>query len=177
MVSLTFIGGSQTSDGEIIMEVIRDMIGGSKPDAIDIFYNGTLDADSVTLRYAGSLVKLMDIDDVDNGWFFTWAGNATAMENVVGILEEEQPITGNELPDTGTNGMTLRKMTPIFPSTIIRAEYVQADRAGTAMYDTGATASAASTALTAADTTTGSKIHANVTIVNFFKLFTSLVPI
>ena len=136
------------------IEVIKDLIGGNKPEPIDIHYNGDLAADGVTLRYKGSFVKLMDIDDVDNGWFYTWGGNATALENTVGILAEDQPITGNELPNTATNGMTIRKMLPIFPSTMMRMEYAQADSAGTATTDTGATATAGTTTFTAAATGT-----------------------
>ena len=104
------------------MDVIKDNIGGNKPEPIDIHYNGTLDADSVTLRYRGSFVKLMDITDVDDGQFFTFGGLTTPLENTVGILAEDQPITGNELPNTGTNGATIRKMIPIYPSTILRMD-------------------------------------------------------
>ncbi len=136
------------------MRVVRDLIGGSLPPPIDIHYNGSLAADSVTLRYVGSLVKIMDIDDVDNGYFFTWGGATTALENIAGILEEQQPVTGNELPNTATNGMTTRKMTPIFPSTIVRGEYVRLDAAGTDSTDTNASGSAASTTFTANTTGT-----------------------
>jgi len=136
------------------MEVVKDLIGGNKPEAIDIHYNGTVDAASVTLRYKGSWVKLMDIDDVDNGWFFTFGGGATAMENTVGILAENQPITGNELPNTLTNGMTIRKMYPVFPSTVLRMEYARTDAAGADNTDTGATATLGATTFTAAATGT-----------------------
>jgi len=136
------------------MIIVKDLIGGNKPEPILIHYNGTVDADSVTLRYAGSFVKLMDIDDVDHGWFYTWGGGATALENTVGILAEAQPITGNYLPDSATAGMTKRLMYPIFPSTVLRAEYGRTDAAGTATTDTGATATAGSTTFTAAATGT-----------------------
>jgi len=136
------------------MEVVKDLIGGNKPEPIDIHYNGTLAADSVTKRYAGSFVKLMDINDVDHGWFFTWAGDTTAMENTIGILAEDQGTTGNYLPDNADYGMAIKKMYPIFPSTVIRGEYVRADKAGTAATDTGATATAGSTTFTAAATGT-----------------------
>lgn len=136
------------------MDVIKDLIGGNKPEPIDIHYNGDLAADSVTKRYKGSFVKLMDIDDVNNGWFYTFGGLDTALENTVGILAEDQPITGNYLPNTTTYGMATRKMIPIFPTTVLRAEYGQTDAAGTATTDTGATATAASTTFTAAATGT-----------------------
>jgi len=128
--------------------VWKDLIGGGKPATIELPYNGTLASDSTDKRYAGSLVKLMDFDDVDHGGFATFAGLATAMENFVGILEEEQPATGNYLPDATTYGMTLRKITPCFPSTVILGEYTRKDAAGTASTDTAATCSAASATFT-----------------------------
>ena len=72
------------------MKVIFDLLSGSKPAPIPLWYNGDLAVDSTTKRYKGSLVKMMDYDDVDHGKFFTFAGLSTAMENVSGILEEEQ---------------------------------------------------------------------------------------
>ena len=42
------------------MQVVRDLAGGSKPSPIEVFYNGEDDADATTLRYKGSLCKLMD---------------------------------------------------------------------------------------------------------------------
>lgn len=131
------------------MRVIRDMIGGGKPQPIEMPFNGTVDADGGA-AYKGQLVKFMDFDDVDHGRFVTSAGNATAMENVCGILEEAVAATGCYLPDDAAYGVVRKKITPIFPSTIIEAEYVQYDAAGTANYDTAASASAGSTTFTAA---------------------------
>ena len=135
------------------MRVVRDLAIGAAPSPFDVVYNGDLAADSTTKRYKGSLVKLMDIDDVDHGAFFTFAGLATAMENVFGILEEEQPTSGNYLPDDASYGMVRRKVTPILPTSVIRAEYGQTDAAGTATTDTGGTATAASTTFTITITT------------------------
>jgi hypothetical protein len=136
------------------MEIVRDLLGGAgKPPALELPYNGDLAADSTTTRHKGSLVKLMDFDDVDHGAFLTFAGLATAMENVFGILEEEHGTSGNYLPDDAAYGVQRRKITPIFPSSVIRAEYVQADRLSAANYDTGATGTAASTTLTITITT------------------------
>lgn len=140
------------------MQVVKDLIGGNKPEPILIHYNGDLAVDSVTRRYGGSFVKLMDIDDVDHGWFFTFGGLATALENTVGILAEDQPTSGNYLPDDADYGMATRLMYPIFPSTIIRAEYGRYDAAGTDNTDTGATGTAGSTTLTAAATGTADYI-------------------
>jgi len=136
------------------MKVIRDLLGGAKPSAIEVPYNGSLAADSVTLRYKGSLAKIMDFDDIDHGVFHTFAGLATEMENFSGILEEEQGTTGNYLPDDAAYGMQNRKITPCFPSTLIRGEYAQADAAGTTSVDTGATCSAGSATFTPAAATT-----------------------
>lgn len=130
------------------MIVIKDLIGGSKPQPIELPYNGDIEIDSTTLRYKGSLVKLHDIDDFDEGVFCTWAGDSTAMENIIGVLEEEQPITGNYLMTDATYGFRYRKITPIFPSTVLEAEYARKDPAGTAICDTTAAASAAGTTFT-----------------------------
>lgn len=136
------------------MIIVKDLIGGNKPEPILIHYNGDLAVDSVTRRYAGSLVKLMDIDDADHGWFYTYGGLATALENTVGILAEDQALTGNYLPDDADYGMGTKLMYPIFPSTVIRGEYARADKAGTASTDTGATVVAGATTFTAAATGT-----------------------
>jgi hypothetical protein len=146
------------------MKVVRDLIGGVKPSPIELPYNGDLAVDSVTKRYKGSLVKRMDFDDIDHGGaYHTFAGLTTEMENFSGILEEEQGITGNYLPDDASYGMQIRKVSPCFPSTIIRAEYGQADAAGTATYDTTATCAAAAAAFTVtiatADTMIGGWVY------------------
>ena len=130
------------------MYIVRDLSGSTAPVVIEVYYNGTIGADSVTKRYKGSLVKVQDVADVDNGSFYTWAGGATAMKNVCGILAEDQEITTNYLPTNGTYGMKTRKMYPLLPSSVVRAEYSQYDASGTLNYDTGATCSAASDAFT-----------------------------
>ena len=131
------------------MRVVRDLIAGNVcPPPIELWYNGELAADSTTKRYKGSLVKMMDFDDVDHGKFFTFAGEATALENIAGILEEEHGTSGNYLPDDGTYSCRYRKVTPIFPSSVIEAEYSAADLAGTANYDTAATGTAGTDDLT-----------------------------
>jgi len=135
------------------MRVIKDLIGGQKPSTIEVPYNGDLAADSTTKRYIGSIVKVMDFDDIDHGLFYTWGGLATIGEDVCGILEEEQGTTGNYLPDDATYETAYMKMTPCFPSTIVEAEYAQSDAAGTTNLDTGTTGSAAGTALTTTDIT------------------------
>jgi hypothetical protein len=146
------------------MKVINDLIaGGGEIAPIDLWYNGDLAVDSVTKRYKGSLVKMMDVDDIDHGKFFTFAGVATVLENIAGILEEEQGITGNYLPDDGTYSVGYRKISPIFPSSIIEAEYAQKDAAGTANNDDTATGSAGSATftvtITTADTLIGGWIY------------------
>lgn len=136
------------------MRIIRDMISGNvTPVPFDVWYNGDLAADSTTKRYKGSLCKIMDYDDIDHGVFVTFAGLTTAMENVCGILEEEQPTSDNYLPDDATYGVRYRKMTPLFPTSIVEAEYAAADAAGTSNLATSATGSAAATSLAATITT------------------------
>ncbi len=133
------------------MRVVRDLAIGAAPAPFDIIYNGALAADSTTTRYRGSLCKFMDFDDVDHGNFTTFAGLATELENLCGILEEE--VSVGWLPDDAANGLIRRKMTPILPTSVIRAEYVQIDAAGTANTDTSATGTAASATFTITITT------------------------
>jgi hypothetical protein len=147
------------------MRAVRDLIGGHQPMPIDIHYNGDADIDSTTKRYKGSLCKFMDfVGDVDHGTgFVTWAAETTVYENICGILEEEQGTTGNYLPDNATYGLVTKKMTPIFASTVIKAEYARTDPSGTAITDTTATGTASTTftpeTLTGADKLTGAWIY------------------
>ncbi len=135
------------------MRAVKDLVYGSAPAVIDVLYNGDLATDSTTKRYKGSLVKLMDYDDIDHGTFFTFAGLTTGLENLAGILEEEQGTSDNYLPDDATYGVRYKKMTAVLPSTIIEAEYSQADAAGTANTASGVTGSASGTSITATITT------------------------
>ena len=130
------------------MFIVRDLCGGSAPVPIEVYYNGDVAGDSTTKRYKGSLVKIMDYSDADHGLFYTFGGLATAMENLAGILAEDQGTSGNYLPDDASYGMALKKMYPLLPSSIVRAEYGRTDAAGTATYDTSATGTAASKTLT-----------------------------
>jgi hypothetical protein len=130
------------------MKVIYDLLSGGNPPPIDLWFNNDLAASGTTVTYKGSLVKLMDFNDIDHGIFCTSAALATAVENIVGILEENPGITGNYLPDNGTYSCQYRKITPLFPSSVIEAEYSQKDAAGTANTDTSASGSAASATLT-----------------------------
>jgi hypothetical protein len=130
------------------MRVVKDLIGGSMPSTIELPYNGEVAADSTTLRYAGSVAKVMDFDDIDNGEFVTFGGLATIGERVIGILEEPQGTSGNYLPNDASYGLVYRKITPCFPSTVVEAEYAQKDAAGTDNLDTNFTGSAASATLT-----------------------------
>ena len=134
------------------MRVIRDMAIGQAPSPFDIVFNASLAADAGAGAYRGGLVKIMDFDDVDHGVFVCPAALATATENIIGILEEEvaNETGAGYLLDDAAYGFVRRKITPIFPTTVIRAEYVQADAAGTANYDTGATGAAASATFTCA---------------------------
>lgn len=143
------------------MWATRDFISGQKPTAHALFYNGDDDADSVTLRYKGSLVKATDFDNA-NGYFLTWGGESTAYENMFGILEEEQGITTNYLPDDVLYGMRTRKIMPVTGTTIVRGEYSQNDPAGTTNLATGATGTAAATTLLGGQTYAAADDYASV---------------
>jgi hypothetical protein len=132
------------------MEAIKSVYSNMPPPAIEVWYNGELAADSTTLRYTGSIVKLMNHGDIDNGVFATFGGLTTIGERVFGILGEAQPTTGNYLPNDATYGPVYRKVVPCPPAVIVQAEYAQNDRAGTSNLDTGATGSAGSTTFTTA---------------------------
>ena len=140
--------------------VWKDMIGGGRPSPIEMYYNASLDSDGAVLRYKGSIAKIMDFDNVDHGCFVTFGLLTTAMENFVGILEEEVGTSGNYLPDATTYGMVRKKITPCFPSTVILGEYPLKDAAGTANTDTGATCTAASATFTI-DTDTADELIGN----------------
>ena len=131
------------------MNIVRDLSGALAPIPIEVYYNGTYSEDSAAIRYAGSLVCVTNID-ISDGLFYTFAGSAgtTAMENVCGILAEQQAASGNYLPSDADYGMVLKKMFPLLPTSVVRAEYMRADDAAAANYDTGATCTAASTAFT-----------------------------
>jgi len=133
------------------MQVVRDLAGGPKPGTLSLFYNGDYDADSVTKRYKGSLVKVMDWNTAA-GIQLSWAGTTVAMENIFGILEEEQGITGNYQMNDTTYGARMRKVTPILPSTIVRAEYARKDPSGTVISESTSTGSKAGTTITGTTT-------------------------
>lgn len=139
------------------MEVIKDLIGGQKPATIEVPYNAQVAADGGLLVYKGSVVKQMDFDDIDHGFFFTFGGAATVGEGVCGILNEEVPLAAGNgyLPDDGTYEMVYRKITPCFGSTVVQAEYAQLDAAGSSNLDTGFTGSAAGVTLTGSALITG----------------------
>ncbi len=136
------------------MRIIRDLISGNvTPVPFDVYYNGTADTDSVTKRYKGSLCKMSNWEST-HGYYVTFAGVTTAMEGVCGILEEEQGITGNYLPDSTTYGCEYKKMTPLFPTSVIEAEYSRYDAAGTSnAVASGVTGTAGAAALAVTITT------------------------
>lgn len=134
------------------MRVVRDVSGTMAPAPMDVIYNTDLAASGSTARYKGSLSKVMDYDDIDNGRFVTFGGLATIGENVFGILEEDVAASTTYLPDDTSSGDWVRKkVTPICSGTIIEAEYTRVDAAGTASTDTNITGSASGTTLTFGD--------------------------
>lgn len=136
------------------MRVVRDLCGAIQPSPFDIIYNTDLAASGTNARYKGSLVKAMDHDDVDNGLFFTFAGLATAMEDVCGVLEEDVAASTTYLMNvaSGSGNFVRKKMTPVTGTTVLEAEYSRKDAAGTDNTDTAYSGSAGSTSLTCPST-------------------------
>jgi len=141
------------------MKVVRDLFHGTAPIPIDMVYNTDLAAAGSTTIYSGSLAKIMDYDDIDHGRFVTFAGNATALENIVGILMEECVSGGGtQLMDASSVNLIRKKICPILPTTLIEAEYVRSDRAGAANYDTAIYTASAGTTLTVPSLTTADRL-------------------
>jgi len=133
------------------MEIVRDLVGGDPPPALELFYCQQDDADASETRYKGSLVKLMDWNNA-NGIQCCWAGETTIYENIIGLLAEAPGIDGNLLnSSTAPKGAVTKKIIPLLPSSIVRGEYARSDPAGTSILDTNFTGDAASTSLTCAD--------------------------
>jgi len=137
------------------MEIIRDLAGGGRPSPINVFYNTDDDADSATTRYKGSLCKLMDWNNAA-GIQFTWAGESVTYENIAGILAEEvgaNASTHNDdngyLLNDASYGASTKKVYPLLPTSVVRAEYSQTDPAGTSNLDTNMTGT--TTTITAGD--------------------------
>lgn len=147
------------------MEIVRDLFHGMAPVPIEIVFCPDTDADGSNTGYKGQLVKITDIDDIDHGTWCTLATEATAMENLCGILAEDVTSGGScYMLDSASGNFIRKKIFPITPTTVIRAEYGQKDAAGTATTDTAIyTASASATCvvptMTTADTMIGGWIY------------------
>ena len=133
------------------MQIVRDLAGGAKPPAIEVFYNAQSDADASETKYKGSLCKVMDWDSAV-GIQVTHMAEATANESVFGILEEEVSGASGYLLNDTSYGAVVRKVTPLLPTSIVRAEYSQKDAAGTANTESTCTGSAAGTTITGTTT-------------------------
>jgi len=133
------------------MRAVKDLCGTMQPSPFDVIYNTNEGGSGSTARYRGSLVKAQDHDRRTNGKFFTFAGDTTALENVCGILEEDVAASTTYLMNvaSGSGNYVRRKMTPITGTTVIEAEYVHKDAAGTDNRDSGFAVSAAGTTVTA----------------------------
>jgi hypothetical protein len=132
---------------EIIMQVVRDLAGGAKPPALNLYYNADAAADASTTRYKGSLVKVMDWEGA-TGIQLTWAGGTTANEGIFGILEEKVSGASGYLLDDAAYGGVVRKVTPILATSVVRAEYGQKDAAGTSNLESTSTGAAAGKTIT-----------------------------
>lgn len=133
------------------MHIVRDLAGGSKPPALDVFYNKEDDADASETAYKGSLCKLMDWNNA-NGIQVCHAGESTAYENIFGILEESVSGSSGYLLNDASYGAVTRKVTPILPTSIVRAEYARMDASGSANTESTCTGSAAGTTVTGTTT-------------------------
>ncbi|MBU1456904.1 MAG: hypothetical protein KKD01_19490 [Proteobacteria bacterium] len=132
------------------MRVVKDLCGTTPPAPFDFYFNTENSADGTGARYKGSLCTLQDWEDAD-GLQATNALETTAFENIFGILEEDVAAgTTYRMNVAAATGTPVRKkIQPVLPSTVLEAEYVQTDVAGTAATDTGFTIAAGSTTVVA----------------------------
>ena len=131
------------------MQIIRDLFSGTAPVPIEMFFNTDISGAGGSAAYKGQLCKLPDGNDLDEGRFVVPSTVATALENLVGILAEDVAAATTYSLNYGAGaGYPVRKkIFPITNSTLLRAEYSQADAAGTSNILTGPY-SAASTTMT-----------------------------
>jgi len=147
------------------MQIVRDLFHGMAPVPIEVPFCPDTDDDGSNTGYKGQLVKITDYDDIDHGTWVTLATEATAKENLCGILAEDVSSGGGcYMLDSSSGNWIRKKIFPILPSTVIRAEYSRKDAAGTANTDTAIyTASASTTVvvptMTTADTMIGGWIY------------------
>ena len=138
------------------MQIVRDLFHGMAPLPIEVVFNPDTDADGSNTGYKGQLVKITDYDDIDHGTWVTLATETTAMENVCGILAEDIVAGGGcYMLDSSSGDFVRKKIFPIIPTTVLRAEYGRVDAAGTATTDTAiytASASVTGVAPTLTDT-------------------------
>ena len=131
------------------MQIVRDLFHGMAPVPIEVPFCPDTDADGSNTGYKGQLVKITDFDDIDHGSWVTLATEATALENLCGILAEDVTSGGScYMLDSSSGNWIRKKIFPILPSTVIRAEYSRKDAAGTDNTDTGIYTASAGTALT-----------------------------
>lgn len=137
------------------MEIVRDLFHGQAPVPIEVPFNPDTDADGSNTGYKGQLVKITDFDDIDHGTWVTLATEATAKENLCGILAEDIVSGGGcYMMDSSSGDFVRKKIYPIIPTTIVRAEYGRYDAAGTATTDTAIYPATASTTLVIPSMTT-----------------------
>jgi hypothetical protein len=131
------------------MEIVRDLFHGMAPVPIEVPFCPDTDADGSNTGYKGQLVKITDFDDIDHGTWVTLSTEATALENLCGILAEDVASGGScYMLDSASGDWIRKKIFPILPSTVIRAEYGRKDAAGTACTDTAIYTATAGTTLT-----------------------------
>lgn len=147
------------------MQIVRDLFHGMAPVPIEVPFCPDTDADGSNTGYKGQLVKITDFDDIDHGTWVTLATEATAKENLCGILAEDIDSGGScYMLDSSSGDWIRKKIFPILPTTVIRGEYGRVDAAGTATTDTAIYTATASTTcvvptMTTADTMIGGWIY------------------
>ena len=126
------------------MRVVRDLFHGMSPIPLDMYFNTDDTGAGGSIGYKGQLCKMVDGDDLDEGRIVVPSVIATSLENLVGILNEDVAAATTYGLDGASGDPVRKKIVPICPTTLLRAEYSRLDSAGTANTDTGATCAAAS---------------------------------
>ena len=136
------------------MRVVRDLFHLAAPIPVEMYFNTDDTGVGGSVGYKGQLCKMVDGDDLDEGRIVVPSVIATALENLVGILAEDVAAGTTWGLDGAVANPVRKKIVPICPTSVIRAEYSRFDAAGTANTDTGASGSSGSATFTPASITT-----------------------
>ena len=111
------------------MRVVRDLFHGMSPIPVDMYFNTDVSGVGGSAGYKGQLCKLPDGNDLDEGRFVMPSVVATSLENLVGILAEDVASGTTWAIDGAVADPVRKKIIPICPTTLIRAEYSRYDSA------------------------------------------------